>query len=73
MSPRLCLQFLGPPQNFVDNIPFIPNRRTVIVLLAYLAVNQSQRFTREFLSSLLWPEQAQDKAFANLRHTLIMC
>lgn len=70
MASQLFLQLLGPPQLLLNDTLIIPNRRTVIALLAYLAVNQSQRFTREFLSSLLWPEQAQDKAFTNLRHTL---
>ena len=69
MSPHLFLQFIGPPQIYLNDAPIIPERRTVIALLAYLAVNKAP-YTREFLSSLLWPEYNQTKAFANLRHTL---
>jgi DNA-binding SARP family transcriptional activator len=70
MSPHLSLQFLGPPQILLDDVPVVPERRTVTALLAYLSVEKAQPNSREFLSSLLWPEYSQDKAFANLRHTL---
>ena len=69
MSPHLSLQFLGPPQICLDDAPILPERRTVIALLAYLALNP-QRHTREFLSSLFWSQYNQTKAFTNLRHTL---
>jgi predicted ATPase/DNA-binding SARP family transcriptional activator len=70
MAPHLSLQFLGPPQILLDDVLVVPERRTVTALLAYLAVEKAQPGAREFLSSLLWPEQPQEKAFANLRHTL---
>ena len=70
MPPHLSLQFLGPPQIRLDDAPILPERRSVIALLAYLAVNKSPRHSREFLSSLFWSEYNQTKAFTNLRHTL---
>lgn len=69
MSPHITLQFLGPPQIHLDDAPIFPERRTVIALLAYLALNP-QRHSREFLSSLFWSKYNQTKAFTNLRHTL---
>ena len=74
MSPRLVLQFLGLPQLHLDDQPVATDRRKTIALLAYLAVNDlehgGQRYSREALSALLWPEYEQARAFANLRHTL---
>jgi DNA-binding SARP family transcriptional activator len=69
MSPRLALHFLGPPKLELDNAPIVIDRRKVLALLAYLAVNR-EHYTREFLSALFWPDYDQDKAFTNLRHTL---
>ncbi len=70
----LALQFLGPPQLILENEPVPVNRRSIVALLAYLAVNNSgqtkQIYTRESLSALLWPDYNQVKAFTNLRHTL---
>jgi len=74
MSPRLVLQFLGLPQLHLDDQPIATDRRKAIALLAYLAVNDlehgSQRYSRESLSALLWPDYDQAKAFSNLRRTL---
>ena len=74
MSPRLVLQFLGLPQLHLDNQPIATDRRKAIALLAYLAVNDldhgSQRYSRESLSALLWPDYEQAKAFSNLRRTI---
>ncbi len=69
MSSRLALYLLGPPQLFLDNAPITAERRKVIALLAYLAIERGQR-PRELLSALLWPDYDQSKAFTNLRHTL---
>src|SRR5215216_2835271 len=70
----LAFQFLGPPQLFLENEPVKVNRRSIVALLAYLAVNDSgpakRTYTRESLSALLWPDHDQVKAFTNLRHTL---
>jgi len=74
MSPRLVLQFLGLPQVHLDDQPIVTDRRKAIALLAYLAVNDigntHQRYSRESLSALLWPEYDQAKAFSNLRRTI---
>jgi predicted ATPase/DNA-binding SARP family transcriptional activator len=70
----LAFQFLGPPQLILENVPVNVNRRSIVALLAYLAVNDSgqakRTYTREALSALLWPDYDQVKAFTNLRHTL---
>jgi predicted ATPase/DNA-binding SARP family transcriptional activator/tetratricopeptide (TPR) repeat protein len=70
----LAFQFLGPPKLLLENEPINVNRRSIVALLAYLAVNDSghakRTYTREALSSLLWPDYDQVKAFTNLRHTL---
>jgi DNA-binding SARP family transcriptional activator len=70
----LAFQFLGPPQLILENEPVNVNRRSIVALLAYVAVNDSKQakrtYTRESLSALLWPDSDQVKAFTNLRHTL---
>ena len=67
MSPRLVLQFLGLPQLHLEDTPVVTDRRKAIALLAYLAVNDmgraSQRYSRESLSALFWPDYEQAKAF----------
>lgn len=74
LSPRLILQFLGLPQLHLDDQPIATDRRKAVALLAYLAVNDSdhgfQRYSRESLSALLWPDYEQAKAFSNLRRTI---
>jgi len=70
----LAFHFLGSPQLFLENLPVSVHRRSIVALLAYLAVNDSgqakRTYTRESLSALLWPDYDQVKAFTNLRHTL---
>ncbi|HEU0297685.1 MAG TPA: tetratricopeptide repeat protein [Anaerolineales bacterium] len=70
----LAFHLLGSPQFALDNLPISVNRRSIVALLAYLAVNDSgqarQKYTRESLSALLWPDYDQVKAFTNLRHAL---
>jgi predicted ATPase/DNA-binding SARP family transcriptional activator len=74
MSPRLVLQFLGLPQISLNDQPVVTDRRKAIALLAYLLVNDigypHQRYTRDSLSALLWPDYEQAKAFSNLRRTI---
>ncbi|RPJ23167.1 MAG: hypothetical protein EHM33_21715, partial [Chloroflexi bacterium] len=74
MSARLILQFLGMPQVHLDDKPVATDRRKAVALLAYLAVNgiehPRQKYSREALSALFWPEYTQAKAFANLRRTI---
>src|SRR5688572_30866123 len=71
---RLIMQLLGLPQIRLDDRPIITDRRKAIALLAYLAVNDvdrpRQRYSRESLSALLWPDYEQAKAFSNLRMVL---
>src|SRR6266540_3595583 len=71
---RLILQFLGLPQIYLDDKPVVTDRRKAIALLAYLAVNDidysHQKYSRESLSALLWPDYEQAKAFSNLRRTI---
>ena len=70
----LILQFLGLPQVLLDGKPLSTDRRKAIALLAYLAVNDigrpRQKYSRESLSALLWPDFEQAKAFSNLRTIL---
>src|SRR5215211_3188869 len=74
MVPRLILQFLGLPQVLLEDRPISTDRRKAIALLAYLAVNDvgrpRQKYSRESLSALLWPDYDQARAFSNLRTTL---
>src|SRR6266498_3802453 len=74
MSPRLVLQFLGLPQIHLDDQPIATDRRKAIALLVYLAMNDighpHQRYSRESLSALFWPDYEQAKAFSNLRRTI---
>lgn len=74
MPPRLGLEFLGFPQVHLDDTPVATDRRKAIALIAYLAVNDvnhsPQRYSRESLSALLWPDYDQARAFSNLRRTI---
>jgi len=74
ISLRLILQLLGLPQLHIDDKLVATDRRKAIALLAYLAVNDighaRQRYSRESLSALLWPDYEQAKAFSNLRRTI---
>ena len=74
MSARLVLQFLGLPQIHLGDTPVAADRRKAVALLAYLAVNdvehQRQRYSRESLSTLFWPDYDQSKAFSNLRRVI---
>lgn len=69
MSPKLKLYFLGSPNIELDHQPIVLDRRKVLALLAYLSIEQGQH-QRAHLSSLLWPDYEQTKAFKNLRQTL---
>ncbi|HEY3473755.1 MAG TPA: BTAD domain-containing putative transcriptional regulator, partial [Anaerolineales bacterium] len=74
MLPHLTLRFLGLPQLQLNDQPVSTDRRKAIALLAYLAVNDLERgfqkYSREVLSALLWPEYEQAKAFSNLRNVI---
>ena len=70
----LILQFLGLPQIYLDDKPVATDRRKAVALLAYLAVSDAshtrQKYSRESLSALFWPDYEQSKAFSNLRRTI---
>ncbi|MGE5083833.1 MAG: BTAD domain-containing putative transcriptional regulator [Acidobacteriota bacterium] len=74
MSSLLVLQFLGTPQVLLNDKVVSTDRRKAIALLAYLAINDirhaRQKYPREALSALLWPDYEQAKAFSNLRRTI---
>jgi predicted ATPase/DNA-binding SARP family transcriptional activator len=74
MVSRLNLQFLGLPQVYLDDEAVVVRERSVMALLAYLAVNDigdpRHRYSREALSGFFWPEVSQTRAFTNLRHTI---
>ena len=69
MSPRLALYFLGSPQIHLNDEPITLERRKMVALFAYLAIEKGQH-QRASLSSLLWPDYEQSKAYKNLRQTL---
>ena len=70
MPPNLALHFLGSPQLYLNNDRITIQRRKSLALLAYLSIEQGQH-QRDILSSLLWPDYEQSKAFANLRNVLM--
>ena len=68
---KLVISTLGPLQLTNQHAPlngFLSDK--VRALLVYLAVEQSRPFRRETLAALLWPEQPNRKARANLRRAL---
>lgn len=69
MPPNLALHLLGTPQIYLNNDLTTFQRRKSLALLAYLAIERGQH-QRDLLSSLLWPDYEQSKAFANLRQAL---
>ncbi|HKJ39303.1 MAG TPA: BTAD domain-containing putative transcriptional regulator, partial [Anaerolineales bacterium] len=70
MPPNLALHFLGTPQLYLNDVLTNLQRRKSLALLSYLAIEQGQH-QRDTLSSLLWPDYEQSKAFANLRNVLL--
>jgi predicted ATPase/DNA-binding SARP family transcriptional activator len=69
--PQLALQLLGPFQATLDERPltgFESNK--VRALLAYLAVEADRPHSRDELIGLLWPDQPDATARANLRQAL---
>ena len=68
---KLGIFTLGPLQLTRGNVPlvgFLSDK--VRALLIYLAVEQKRPLRRETLAALLWPEQPESKARANLRRAL---
>ena len=66
---QLALYLFGPPKVELDGSPVQIPRRKALALLAYLAVTR-QPHSRDALAALLWPENDQSGARAELRRTL---
>ena len=68
---RLELSFFGTFSASLDGQPITGfESGKVRALLAYLAMQPERAHTRGALTALLWPEQAEDSARANLRQAL---
>lgn len=68
---HLALSLLGPFEATHGDQRLSFATDATRVLLAYLAVEADRPHRREFLAALLWPDQPQAAAFANLRQTLV--
>jgi DNA-binding SARP family transcriptional activator/pimeloyl-ACP methyl ester carboxylesterase len=66
---RLELILFGAPRLIYNGNPVEISLHKALALLIYLAVTR-QAHTRDALSALLWPENDQSSARANLRRTL---
>ncbi|GCF07614.1 AAA family ATPase [Dictyobacter arantiisoli] len=67
--PRLALFLFGSPSIEYAGKRLIVDTRKAIALLVYLAMTR-QRYQRDMLANLLWPEYDQAHARATLRRTL---
>lgn len=67
-GPILELRLLGDPEVDVAGSPLQVDTRKAIAILAYLAVEGAAG--RDYLTALLWPESAPDRARATFRRTL---
>ncbi len=65
----LKLYFLGPPRLELNGKLVEPDTRKAIALVAYLALT-GERYDRDALAALLWPELDGSRARAALRRTL---
>src|SRR5512143_976930 len=69
--PHLTLYLLGSFLALVDGEPITGlESKKVRALLAYLAVESKRPHSRDQLSGLLWPDQPDLVAHANLRQSL---
>jgi DNA-binding SARP family transcriptional activator len=69
--PRLSVFLFGPLRVTLDGDPVTGfDSDKVRALLAYLAVETETPHSRERLAGLLWPDQTEQSARANLRHVL---
>ncbi len=67
-GPVLEVRLLGDPEVDVAGSPLQVDTRKAIAILAYLAVEGAAG--RDYLTALLWPEAAPDRARASFRRTL---
>src|SRR4029077_4380850 len=63
------IALLGPPVVEVDGRPLEVDTRKATALLAYLAI-EGHPLRRDTIASLLWPENAPERARSALRRTL---
>src|SRR5688572_10019725 len=66
----LSLELLGPPRLACAGSPLDLRVRKELALLAYLAVEQEHRHSRDTLLGLLWPDTPEESARNNLRVVL---
>jgi DNA-binding SARP family transcriptional activator len=66
---KLRIETLGGIQIWLDDKQVKISRRKATALLVYLAVTQ-ELHPRDSLANLLWPENDQSRAYANLRQAL---
>ena len=67
--PQLEIRLFGAPTITIAGALLEVDTRKAIALLAYLAVTK-QRYTRDALAALLWPDYNQTEAKGALRRTL---
>lgn len=68
-TPKLSLNFFGPPTIEVSGRRVEISRRKAVALVSYLAVT-AQSHSRDALATLLWPKAGQSRAKASLRSVL---
>jgi DNA-binding SARP family transcriptional activator len=68
--PRLTIELLGRPRVSLGSQPLDMRMRRELALLAYLAVEQAHRHSRDSVLGLLWPDVAEQAARNNLRVVL---
>lgn len=67
---ELVISVLGPFQASYAGRPLTFASSAARALLVYLAIESGQAHSRERLAALLWPDQPQTAAYANLRQAL---
>jgi len=70
VRPRLALSVVGPVGVSLDNAPLPIRGRKARAVIAYLALTEGLRESRERLVGLLWSEFDENRARTSLRQTL---
>src|SRR5436190_16520579 len=68
--PLLSIELLGRPRISLAGHPLDVRVRKELALLAYLAVEQEHRHSRDSLLGLFWPDVTEEAARNNLRVVL---
>src|SRR5829696_4768278 len=68
--PLLTIELLGHPRVSLAGRPLDVRVRKELALLAYLAVEQEHRHSRDSLLGLFWPDVTEEAARNNLRVVL---